>query len=171
MEFVFNDGGRADSGFNGKAGDCVARSVAIATEQPYDTVYQALALVNQATRSRAKSSGRKSARNGVRVQAAPFRRYMDGIGWEFVPTMKIGSGCRVHLFDGELPMGRLIVSLSKHYTAVIDGVIHDTFDPQRDVHVVEPDTGRPLHEGEWRNADGICRVSRRCVYGYWRRKS
>jgi len=43
-----------------------------------------------------------------------------------VPTMAIGSGCKVHLADGELPPGRLVVSVSKHYTAVTDGVIHDT---------------------------------------------
>jgi hypothetical protein len=28
----------------------------------------------------------------------------------------------VHLRDGELPMGRLIASCSKHYTCVIDGL-------------------------------------------------
>jgi len=58
-----------------------------------------------------------------------------------VPTMGIGTGCKVHLADGELPMGRLVVSVSKHYTCVVDGVINDTFNPERE-------TGR-------------------CVYGYW----
>ena len=43
--------------------------------------------------------------------------------------MAIGSGCKVHLADSELPFGRLVVSVSKHYTAVIDGVVHDTHDP------------------------------------------
>jgi len=43
--------------------------------------------------------------------------------------MAIGSRCKVHLADGELPPGRLVVSVSKHYAAVIDGVIHDTHDP------------------------------------------
>jgi hypothetical protein len=36
---------------------------------------------------------------------------------------------QVPLADGELPMGRLVVAVSKHYTAVIDG---NTFDPSRD---------------------------------------
>src|SRR6516164_288534 len=43
--------------------------------------------------------------------------------------MRIGQGCTVHLARGELPMGRLIVSVSRHVVAVIDGVIHDTHDP------------------------------------------
>jgi hypothetical protein len=60
--------------------------------------------------------------------------------------MKIGTGCKVHLKDGEIPSyGRLVLSLSKHYSCVIDGVIHDTHDPSRD--------------GD------------RCVYGYWEYKS
>jgi hypothetical protein len=46
--------------------------------------------------------------------------------------MGIGTGTTVHLRDGELPMGRLIVACSRHYVAVIDGVIHDTSDPSRD---------------------------------------
>jgi hypothetical protein len=37
----------------------------------------------------------------------------------------------VHLRDGELPMGRLVVSVSKHTTAVIDGIIRDNHDPSR----------------------------------------
>ena len=54
-----------------------------------------------------------------------------------------GSGCRVHLRPGELPKGRLVVAVSKHYTAVIDGTVHDIGDP--------------------------CRGGTRCVYGYWRK--
>lgn len=46
--------------------------------------------------------------------------------------MQIGQGCEVHLRADELPPGRLIVSVSKHVTAVINGVIHDTHDPSRD---------------------------------------
>ena len=42
--------------------------------------------------------------------------------------MSIGSGTKVHLRADELPSGRLLVKVSSHMTAVIDGVIHDTFD-------------------------------------------
>jgi hypothetical protein len=57
--------------------------------------------------------------------------------------MHIGSGCRVHLRADELPPGRLIVEVSRHVVAVIDGVIHDLADPSRG--------------------------GRRCVYGYFTR--
>jgi hypothetical protein len=32
--------------------------------------------------------------------------------------MAIGSGCKIHLADGELPPGRLVVSVSNHYAVV-----------------------------------------------------
>lgn len=134
MPWVADDGGRAAAGRAVDAGDCVARSIAIATELPYQTVYAALAALAGA------AGGRRSARNGVVRKV--YSRYLTGLGWAWTPTMSIGSGCTVHLRVGELPPGRLVVSLSKHMTAVVDGVVRDTYDPGRG--------------------------GSRCVYGYWR---
>lgn len=143
MNFIYNDGGRVAAGFKGMAGDCVARAVAIASGKPYAEVYARLALVNAGYRGRTKhrAKGKLSARNGVFTSAASFDRYMEELGFKWTPTMTIGSGCKTHLRDGELPMGRLIVKVSKHLVAVIDGVMHDTFDCSRN--------------------------GTRCVYGYW----
>ena len=139
MELIVTDGGRQAAGFKGNAGDCVVRAVAIASEQPYQIVYDAL---GEGCRTQRNTKGRKaSARDGVNVKRKWFKDYMASLGFEWFPTMGIGTGCKVHLHDGELPAGRLIVSVSKHYTAVINGVIHDAFDPQRN--------------------------GKRCVYGYW----
>lgn len=137
MKHILNDGGRAAAGFKGKAGDCVARSIAIASGLPYAEVYKALA---QGAGSERKSRG-ASARNGIRTSRKWFKDYMASIGFKWTPTMQIGQGCKVHLKDGELPMGRLVVAVSRHYVAVIDGVIHDTHDSSRG--------------------------GSRCVYGYW----
>jgi hypothetical protein len=166
MKHIYDDGGRADAGYRGTAGDCVVRAVAIATEQPYQEVYEALAAVNASTRHRGVS-GNRSPRNGIRTNSIAFRRYMTGLDWKWVPTMGIGTGCQVHLHEGELPAGRLIVKLSKHMSAVVDGVIYDTYDPQRETHACRPDDRNELRPGEWRNINGIWHVSRRCVYGYW----
>ena len=140
--FQRNDGGRAEAGFRGTTGDCVTRAIAIGTGMSYSEVYD---LVNEAAKGekmtqRRKRRGRSSARTGV--YKATIRRIMDRMeGWTWTPTMGIGTGCRVHLRSDELPDGRLIVSVSKHIVAVIDGVIHDTHDPSR--------------------------CGTRCVYGYW----
>ena len=139
MTWVFDDGGRIATGFRGKANDCVVRAVAIAAELPYAPVYAALQALAQQERPRTGRT-RSSARTGVRKQTT--RRFLASLGWIWIPTMRIGSGCTVHLRHHELPPGRLIVCVSRHVVAVIDGVIHDTHDPSR--------------EGT------------RCVYGYFR---
>jgi hypothetical protein len=127
MNWVYDDGGRKAAGFRGRAGDCVTRSIAIATRVPYRQVY---ALLNEQAQRELPTGGRRSsARNGVFRQTC--QRVLESLGWRWVPTMKIGAGCRVHLKTAELPRGRLIVRCSKHTTAVIDGIIHDTHDPSR----------------------------------------
>lgn len=147
IEFRRNDGGRAEAGFKGKAGDCVARAIAIATGRPYLQVYTALANINAKMpltkhRRRRGTVGSVTAARGIYTRSVLFKRYMASLGFEWVSTMRIGSGCRVHLCADELPKGRIIVKLSKHVAAVIDGVLHDTYD--------------------------CSRGGTRCVYGYWR---
>ena len=140
--WVEHDGGRADAGYKGQTRhDCVVRAIAIATEQPYQSVYDA---INDAAKTeRPRRGGKRSnARTGVKIPT--IRRYLASVGWKWHPTIGIGTGCRVHLRASELPSGRLIVSVSRHVVAVIDGVIHDTHDPSRQ--------------------------GTRCVYGYWRKE-
>ena len=139
MTFTYDDGGRATAGYTGTTGDCVVRAIAIATQLPYLTVYDGVNAASAGERRGSRKRGVSNARTGV--YKTTIRRYLASLGWSWTPTMGIGTGCRVHLTDGELPGGRLIVSVSKHLVAVIDGVIHDTHDPQRD--------------------------GTRCVYGFW----
>lgn len=144
--FVYNDGGREKAGYKGYTGDCVTRAVAIATQQDYKTVYEAMTKVNKKTRitkttSRGFSNGNGSPRNGVYTNRKPFKDYMESLGWKWVACTGIGMGTKTHLRKEELPMGRIICRVSKHLVAVIDGVIHDTSDCSRN--------------------------GTRCVYGYW----
>ena len=139
MKYEYNDGGRSEAGYKGSTGDCVVRAISIASEKPYQEVYD---LVNSYASNEYKSrvSKKSNARTGVRKST--IRKMMQELGFVWTPTMKVGSGCKVHLVESELPEGRLVVQVSKHITAVIDKVIHDTYDPSRD--------------------------GTRCVYGYWR---
>lgn len=143
MEFIYNDGGRAAAGYKGKTGDCVCRSIAIATGKPYQEVYDALNELGKLERTGKRKRGKSSSRTGVYKQT--IRKYMKSIGWEWTPTMKFGQGCKVHLRADELPKGRLVVNVSRHTTAVIDGIVHDTHDPSRN--------------------------GTRCVYGYYIKKT
>jgi hypothetical protein len=139
MPFVFDDGGRTAAGYKGKSGDCVTRSVAIGTGLPYQQIYDSVNSLAKRERTGKRKRGKSNARDGV--YKGTTRKLLESLGWQWTPTMEIGSGCQVHLRPGELPSGRLIVSVSGHLTAVIDGVVHDTHDPSR--------------------------RGTRCVYGYW----
>jgi hypothetical protein len=148
MTWVYDDGGRAAARFRGEADDCVCRAVAIATGRPYREVYHELnkfCSYEKLTRreeledSVFRGSCTSSSRTGIRKPTV--RAYLEYLGWRWVPTMSIGTGCHVHLRADELPAGRLIVQVSKHIVAVIDGVIRDTHDPSR--------------------------AGTRCVYGYY----
>jgi hypothetical protein len=164
MQFVHDDGGRAAAGYKGRAGDCVARSVAIASGRPYAEVYAALAT---GAGNERKSRG-ASARNGIHTTRKWFKDYMRSIGFEWTPTMLIGQGCKVHLDAAELPAGRLVVAVSKHYTAVIEGVIHDTHDPSdRPATIYPRREDAPKGARELSNGNGWIYDPKRCVYGYW----
>jgi hypothetical protein len=136
----YNDGGREAAGYKGDAGDCATRALAIATDLTYQEAYDLVDEYGKRERMSKNRSSKSSARTGV--YAPTFRRIMEDLGWEWVPTMFIGSGCKTHLRSDELPAGTLIANVSKHFVAVIDGIAHDTADPTRD--------------------------GTRCVYGYWR---
>lgn len=149
-QFNFNDGGRADAGFKGQTGDCVTRAISIVAQKPYIEVYEALHRLNQEYADQSWSTVAKKirggkGRNGTTPRNGVFKEvyhpYILSLGMKWTPCMKIGQGCKVHLRASELPVGRIIVRVSKHLTTLIDGVIHDIFDPQRE-------TGR-------------------CVYGYY----
>lgn len=150
QEFVQNDGGRSKY-FQGAAGDCVTRAIAIGTEidykEVYDAMFNGIDEMKETGRSRfaKKLRNKKSGANGTTprngVHPKIYKKYLESLGWKWVPTMTIGSGCKVHLRGDELPAGRLIVRVSKHLVAMIDGVIHDNFD--------------------------CSRAGQRCVYGYF----
>ena len=138
MKFIYDDGGRKEAGFKGTTGDCVCRSVSIATGLPYSEVYKLINEFGKKERRKDKSS----ARTGV--YKATIRRIMEHLGWEWHPTMFVGQGCKVHMREDELPKGRIVVNLSRHSAAVIDGVLYDTYDCTRN--------------------------GTRCVYGYFSKK-
>ena len=147
LELKIDDGGRANAGYKGMAGDCVVRSIAIAANLSYKKVYEDLYHANEIFRTTSKT---KLARSLKQKNDSPrtgthrvvLKKYLLQLGWKWTPTMFVGQGCKVHLKKDELPNGTLIISCSKHITVVKDGVLHDTYDCSRN--------------------------GTRCVYGYWK---
>ena len=148
LDYKYNDGGRKNSGYQGRTGDCVTRAISIVGDLPYQKVYDDLTNLTRHIRltSNAKwtynaSPEEDTARTGVKKDV--YKKYLLDLGFKWTPTMFIGKGCKVHLRQGELPMGKLIVEVSRHLVAVIDGVMNDTHDCSRE--------------------------ATRCVYGYWQK--
>ena len=147
LDFQFNDGGRKFAGYKGFTGDCVCRATAIATGISYQTLYDELTVRTKEWRINSNSRQAylakpkdDSPRQGVPMKV--LRTYLKDHGWTWVPKMFIGSGCKFHLRQGELPINKaLIVQVSGHITAVINGVLNDTYDCSRN--------------------------ATRCVYGYY----
>ena len=130
MKWNYNDGGRSKYFRAASNRDCVIRAVAIAAQADYKEVYDTCK----------KISGKTPA-DGVTKK--DVKKLLARYNGQWVPTMGIGTGCKTHLKDGELPAkGRIVCQCSGHLTAVTDGVIQDTFNPDRN--------------------------ETRCVYGYWK---
>ncbi len=119
FRFIWSDGGRAACGYVGLAGDCVVRSISIASGRNYRDVYKELG-----------DASLKSPRNGVPLDVVA--KYMLNHGWQlqdlagmqFTPNM--------------LPKGAVVVSLFKsenrcrHLTCLVDQTVYDTWNPAED---------------------------------------
>ena len=167
IDWKYDDGGRADSGRRGPAGDCVTRAIAIATparclstsdgfpcaafETPgrrYDWIYRALFHRIKIEPTTGLILRRKSPKWGV-----PRRVYhpylVERLGFTWTGIRKVGgsretipSCITMRVRPEDLPdHSPMILRLNKHLCAVIDGVVHDLSDPSRN--------------------------GTRCVYGYY----
>ena len=120
QRFYWNDGGRSSCGFVGLAGDCVTRAVCIATGLVYRDVYNELSTL-----------AGMSPRSGM-VDSITFQ-YLANRGWVRQTT----TGDLVE--DFSVPAGTSIIECRKrrrgngHVFAVIDGVLHDTWDPREEL--------------------------------------
>lgn len=140
MEFIYNDGGRSKYFQVKHVGDCGVRSICNATGLDYKLVYDCINKIAKGERTGKRKRSVSTARDGV--YRPTYKALVEGLlGCQWHATMTIGSGCRTHLQEDELPRGVIMVNLSKHYSCVKDGVIYDTYNCSR---------------GE-----------NRCVYGYW----
>lgn len=113
FEYQNDDGGRSEY-FPKKAGDCVCRAIAIVTEMDYMEVFELL-----------KDTMNCNPNRGIHVEKKEFKTLMAKLGFTFGLTPDRAS----HLRKSELPSkGRLICLTKRHAIAVIDGVVHDTYD-------------------------------------------
>lgn len=117
MTYKFNDGGRANAGYKGTAGDCVVRAIVIATDSDYQEMYNRMAFGMK------ERGGEKSARNGVHkdIYEAILKEF--GFVWQSAPKFE---GRKARTYD--MPKGNVVARQAHHLVAVVDGVANDIFD-------------------------------------------
>ncbi len=126
MRFKYNDGGRSKYFKAKNVGDCAIRAIAIALEKDYKEVYNDLKKLN----------GGQSCRNGTPKKVDS--KYLQLNGWSKIPgIMGKGTGIQYHLEEYELQYfikkyPRMIIQVSHHLVACINGVLNDTHDCSRE---------------------------------------
>lgn len=141
MKFIYSDGGRSKYFKKQDVRDCVVRAICNASGKDYKEVYDAINYIAKTSRKSKREKGVSTSRNGVHTRIA--KKYIENVlGWKWHACMGIGTGCQVHVKDGELPSnGSHILNLSRHFTCIRNGELVDTYD--------------------------CSRGGTRCVYGYW----
>lgn len=115
--FIKSDGGRAAAGFKGQTGDCAVRAMAIALELDYKACYEELAEANKAL------TGKKTCRQGIYKET--LTEVLERYGWKWHAAPKF-EGRKARSTD--MPSGKVIARMSRHFVAVIDGTVYDSFD-------------------------------------------
>jgi hypothetical protein len=122
MDWIYDDGGSGTGDHN----DCVTRSISIAAQLPYAGVYERVSdlAANHVYEDGTDYEDHCGLFSGPdmigAVPSAAVESYLTELGFVWH---------RCGLGDPPLPTtGRLIVEMPAHYTAIIDGVVHDTWD-------------------------------------------
>lgn len=128
--WIFSDGGRAQSGFNGMVGDCVIRAIAIATKLDYSIVWNDLndRSIDAYNKTHAKPTNKPLVDNGVYPYI--YHPYLKELGWSYTSVNK-------DIRPSDLPnTGIVIVHTRAHLFCMINGVIQDTFNSFQRVRYV-----------------------------------
>lgn len=115
--YIYNDGGCSAAGFKTTT-DCGIRALAIACELSYQDARKIL-------KKAAKSGKMGNGQIAKGIYTEDFNSALESLGWKKVSAPKF-TGRKARCDD--LPKGRVIANMARHFAAVIDGRIHDTWD-------------------------------------------
>lgn len=117
MTYVKTDGGKAEAGYKTKT-DCGIRAMAIACGIPYVEA-----------RKHLKAASKKGKMGSGAIAKGIYKEDMDvalkqfGFVWKSAPKFE-GRKARY----SDLPNGRIVTRMARHFAAVVDGVLLDSWD-------------------------------------------
>ena len=139
--YKFNDGGRADAGFKGDAGDCVARAIAILLDLPYEEARVAVAEERAVEFDRLVKRGKRPSGPRYSANAGVPRNVTYKVFTKLGLTkVKLPKGPCPTYNEAWWRYGDCIVSTNKHVCAIVGGYLCDTFDG-REYEWEDPDLG------------------------------
>ena len=117
LPFEYNDGGRSNYFKNQGGKDCAVRAISIATERNYLEVYKELTSLNL----------KHASIDEVGTYKKACHEYLTNKGWKW---HKLKEENKLQKDNHIIPIkGKVICQMSSHLTAIINGVIQDTFQP------------------------------------------
>ena len=122
VNFQHNDGGRLVAGYSSSTSvnDCAPRAIAIATQMPYDKVYQDLQQITHQKRAQDKATYTiQCCDNGTYIGVV--EQYMAQHNWKYHT-----SNLSLLEYSPELYTGDVIVHFNAHIFAIRNGVVYDT---------------------------------------------
>ena len=117
MSYTYNDGGKSSTSLKSNT-DCGIRAMAIACSIPYMEARQHLK-----TASKNGKMGSGAISDGIYKEDIGQALKEFGFMWQSAPKL---SGRKARYSD--LPQGRIVVRMAKHFAAVLDGELHDSWD-------------------------------------------
>ena len=112
MKWINNDGGRSFYYKASNVRDCVCRAIAIANDEDYKVVYNALKRLNNNI----------SPRDGL--YESVYSKLLKSWGWKCISC----ENKNIHLKEDELPDGIIICKIEGHLVAIKDKIAYDTWD-------------------------------------------
>ena len=119
IPFERNDGGRSTSARPKQRNDCAVRACAILTGIDYDIIYDEFALM-----------GRRCSKGTSRGIWVDFIEGDHGAVRHAFPAVKGERRMNPETFVTTYRTGRWLVQEAGHVYAVIDGVVHDMYEPR-----------------------------------------
>jgi hypothetical protein len=124
FRFCYDDGGRQKYGVEHQTGDCGVRAVAIATGRDYEVVRTGF---QELLASRRGQTAKKPESVKTGLKRTTVGKYL-GSDWEYISHYRMSPMPR--FVASQVPTeGTVILVLRNHFCPVIDGEIHDLFDP------------------------------------------
>ena len=151
IDYTHDDGGRQQAGFKGKTGDCLIRAPAIASGIPYREVYDPTKPQFRVAGYRAvpdPSKAGKKSRRGQPTKARCQEMVLERFGFRKVAL----AGPRPTYSEAFRQFGTCVARTRKHWVALKDGALRDTFDSRTYTwNVSGPDM-----DGGWNDFETTC---------------